>query len=152
MSLCVFRSVCCVEFCKQQHGWFIKAGESFALITILQGSFSRITCAWVPKSWHAATTTEMRLWQCWCHTYTQAKSMKYLGRKWQLSSHITFFYQIQAHTWMNKYRLDVIVFISLSPSTFHPLQTSSKDTERRQTENRRRQPDIETRWAGAVPM
>lgn len=120
----------------------------------LRRTFSRITCTWIPKRWHTPTPTEMSLWRCWWHKYTQMKGMKYLGRKWQLalSSHMTFLKQIHAHTWMTKDRLSVSVFISLSSPTFYPLQTSSKDTERRQAENRRRQPDIETRWAVAAPM
>ena len=86
----------------------------------LTRTFLSITCVWIPRSWHTTTPTEMSLWRCWWLTYTEMKSTKYLGRKWQpaLPSHITLLKQVQDYKWMNRGRLSVSISNLASFSNF----------------------------------
>lgn len=108
----------------------------------LTRTFSNLTCAWSKELTHHRReefTTELITDICMFYM----KGMKYLGRKWQLalSSDMILSNKYKLiHEWIRSESVWVL-------QTFNLPQTFSKDTQSRRSENRRRQPDIETRWA-----
>lgn len=83
-------------------------------------------------------------WQRWWHTYTEIKGKTHFGK--EMTSRSLFRH-------VNKYKFIHEWIMSDSErvlQTFHLLQPSPRTQKKRQAENRRQRPDIETRWVVAM--